>query len=221
MLIESRTLLSIVSLIVLFTSFVASFKHQNGIIFIVGLVVALLVNRSDALAPSVREMFAVTSDSSYAAMTAKPEDRIKMTPTASPPPPDFQLDAPVDAVKLVSQNTSLLESQNQQRAVYGFGRPTISEVMSGQRSPGDLVPNFNTFAHVLVGNLRTTADPQIDVDRDAPQNPELLKLVPEGSTTLVAAKDYFPNCKNAGLAGRTRVQDPRDARRCFVRTGTY
>ena len=227
MLVESKTLLSIVSLVVLFTSFIASFKHKNGLIFIIGLLASVLINQSDSIAPAIRSKFTPTEDSishdNYyiAATSTLPPMESRVNPT----PDDLSRfsKVPVDdrvAQALVTQNIGLLESQNQQRSVYGMGRPTIPEVMSGKRSPGDLVPNFNTFAHILVGNLRDPNDPQIDVDANAEQNPELLKLVPPGSK-FVAAKDYFASCKNLAPAGRTAIPDPRDARRCYIRTGVY
>jgi len=229
MLVESKTLLGVVSLVVLFTSFIASFKHKNGLIFIIGLLASVLINQSDSLAPMIRSKFSqsdeestVPRDSYYLAKTST---IAPMEPSVKKIPEELSRfsDVPVDdrvAQALVTQNIGLLESQNMQRSVYGMGRPTIPEVTSGQRSPGELVPNFNTFAHILVGNLRDPNDPQIDVDANAEQNPELLKLVPPGSK-LVAAKDYFASCKNLAPAGRTAIPDPRDAARCYVRTGTY
>jgi hypothetical protein len=229
MLVESKTLLSIVSLVVLFTSFIASFKHKNGLIFIIGLLASVLINQSDSLAPAVRSKFSqeekentISHDSYY---IAKTQSTVPMEATIKKIPEELSRfsGVPVEdrvTQALVTQNIGLLESQNMQRSVYGMGRPTIPEVTSGQRSPGELVPNFNTFAHILVGNLRDPNDPQLDVDAAAEQNPELLKLVPPGSK-LVAAKDYFASCKNLAPAGHTAIPDPRDARRCYIRSGIY
>jgi hypothetical protein len=249
MILESRTVLSIVSLVVLFTSFVASFKHKNGLIFIAGLVASVLINNCDNIAPFVRSKFTAEATTEANAEseaesknTMSGNDEKKTVPLmydAAGEDDEVYLGsalrtAPADMLsrkdELISESAKrAMYDKNDpfvdyatQRKVYGYGRPTIEEVRSGQRSAGELVPNFNTFAHVLAGHLRSPSDPETKVEAAAVQNPELLKLVPkENPGGLVAAKDYYANCKNKATAGRTVTPDERDAAQCFVRTGMY
>jgi hypothetical protein len=76
MFIESKFVLSLLALVILFLSFVASFKHQNSFIFVVGLLVCIIITRTDAWAPAIREAM-----SKFSAETKEPEPTKKTTTT--------------------------------------------------------------------------------------------------------------------------------------------
>lgn len=78
MFLESHVIISLISIIILFLSFIASFKHQNATIFFVGLIVSLLINKCEVVVPSVKKFFAMSDSTSTASTTAS-------TTTASTP----------------------------------------------------------------------------------------------------------------------------------------
>jgi hypothetical protein len=119
---------------------------------------------------------------------------------------------------LLTGNIHKLEEHNTS-PVFAFGRPTMAQFMNGSAKPQDLlrlVPDFPTMGHVLTGTLRDPSMPTLD-DSKTPQNPEVKKLETFG---LVAAPDYFPNCKTAGVLPSLSPRDPRDTLRCN-RPGIY
>ncbi len=61
MFLESHMIISLISILILFLSFIASFKHQNATIFIVGLIVSIFINKCEYVVPKVKNFFA-TSD---------------------------------------------------------------------------------------------------------------------------------------------------------------
>jgi len=225
MIFESQTLISILAIIVLFLSFIASFKHQNALIFITGLLTSLLISKCDKFIPMFQNYFDSTFNLKTSNFTAtSTTDVVPLplpsdTPSVIHVPNDMISDAndpihPEDARSLVTTNISKLEEYNQQRSVYGLGRPTMGEVLNGTGDLKKLTPDFVTFGHVLVGNLR--AENEIDLDanlsvEENPQNPELLKLAKPG---LIPSKDYFPNCKLGGVIKNLKKRDRRDINRC-------
>ncbi len=65
MLLESKLVISILALVILILSFVASFKHQNSFIFVVGLITCIALTRCDDWAPGIRSFvstFGATGD---------------------------------------------------------------------------------------------------------------------------------------------------------------
>lgn len=73
MLLESKLVISILALVILILSFVASFKHQNSFIFIVGLITCIALTRCDDWAPGIRSFvstFGATGDAATASSTA-------------------------------------------------------------------------------------------------------------------------------------------------------
>ena len=229
---ESQTLISILAIIILFLSFIASFKHQNALIFITGLLTSLLVSKCDKFIPIFKNYFEpfnseVETKKSDVEIKKDEEKKIeekknevkkneekkykeKKDMTADK---DNKIDD-VDAQALVTTNISKLENYNEQRNVYGLGRPTMGEVLNGTGDLKKLTPDFVTFGHVLVGNLRFENDIDLDAnipDEEKPQNPELLKLAKPG---LIPNTDYFPNCKLGGVIKNLKKRDRRDTNRC-------
>jgi hypothetical protein len=222
MFIESKFVLSLLALVILFLSFVASFKHQNSFIFVVGLLVCIIITRTDAWAPAIREAM-----SKFSAETKEPEPTKKTTTTEpkkyDPNPNPSNLD-PLEplgqtvARELLTANIGKLEELNTS-ASFAFGRPTMADFLNGSAQPKDLlrlVPDFPTMGHVLTGTLRDPNLPHLD-DFSTEQNPDVKRLEKHG---LVAAPDYFPNCKSAGVIQSSDPRDPRDTLRCN-RPGIY
>ena len=226
MFIESKFVLSLLALVILFLSFVASFKHQNSFIFVVGLLVCIIITRTDAWAPTIREAM-----SKFSADTKEPEAKKDTTTKTSkeepkkydPNPNPSNLD-PLEplgqtvARELLTANIGKLEELNTSVS-FAFGRPTMADFLNGSAQPKDLlrlVPDFPTMGHVLTGTLRDPNLPHLD-DFSTEQNPDVKKLEKHG---LVAAPDYFPNCKSAGVIQSSDPRDPRDTLRC-IRPGIY
>lgn len=230
MFLESKFVLSLLAIIILFLSFVASFKHQNSFIFVIGLLVCIIITRTDAWAPAIREAMskfnAAADDKSD---KPAPEKTTTPTPAApapkkfdpNPNPPNLDPTEPLGAEvahDLLTANIGKLEELNTSPA-FAFGRPTMGDFLNGNAQPKDLlrlVPDFPTMGHVLTGTLRDPKMPYLN-DSSTPQNPEVKKLEKLG---LVAAPDYFPNCKTAGVIQSSDVRDPRDTLRCN-RPGIY
>lgn len=216
MFIESKFVLSLLAIIILFLSFVASFKHQNSFIFVVGLLVCIIITRTDAWAPVIREAM---SKFQAAGDQPKKEEPKKYDPNPNAPNlnPTGQLSAEV-AHDLLTTNIGKLEELNTSKA-FAFGRPTMADFLNGSAQPKDLlrlVPDFPTMGHVLTGTLRDPSLPHLN-DFSTEQNPDVKKLEKHG---LVAAPDYFPNCKTAGVIQSSDPRDPRDTLRCN-RPGMY
>ena len=270
MFLESHVVVSLISIIILFLSFIASFKHQNATIFFVGLIVSLLINKCETVVPEMKKFFAVSDSTptedekmfskrpvesttiSAPAVTPtvvqtkkdvvapkvkpmeatntkkttttkqdvkmpdgltfhKPEVRDMNDDASKPIPPEV-------AQRLVTNSIQYAANRNQQRTVYGFGRPLIHEVTQGKASAMTAIPDFVTFGNVLVGNLRTRGEPTPDVylKSKPEQNPELLKLT--SNPNLIPSSDYFPNCKSSGLGNNETIDDvdPRDKLRCRI-----
>lgn len=251
MFLESKLITSVLSLVILFLSFMASFKHQNAAVFIVGLGVSVLLHRCDAWYPHlqgfIQQQFAADDTTeTFAAALPPPTTKKALTAAESKPvtpeevkqltirkqeKKDMRHDASsrIDAQfarELMTGNVDYLEHANQQRSVFGFGRPTQAEVMTGKGDIRNLTPDFTTFAHLLVGNLRIKNDPVLPVlhpsaDAKIQQNPEVLKLVPKNSN-LEAAKDFFPTCRDVLRSNDgTIAPDPRGALRCPITSGVY
>ncbi len=268
MLMESRMIVSTLALAILLLSFIASFKHQNSMIFIVGLIVCILLTRCDDWAPGMRQAvssFRSKEDPAPPApapvvqtTTTKPvqpakvfeksmpvaptASTVKLAPKVAPPPPakpspvskenvtmsnrydrppaDFEPNIPIspeDAQALFTTNISLLEKQGTEIL---DDRPRLGDFATGKASGTDLlklVPDFPTMGHLLVGTLRTPDEPTFKVDREAEQNPEVLKLEKYG---LVAGPDFFANCKTGGVIQTSVARDARDMQRCN-RPGIY
>lgn len=228
MFVESKFVLSLLALVILFLSFVASFKHQNSFIFVVGLLVCIIITRTDTWAPAIREAMSKFSgeapppSSDVAASTTKPATAKKTEPSkkydgAPLLNPDELVSAEV-AQDLVSANMNKLEKLNTSPA-FAFGRPTMGDFISGAAKPKDLlklVPDFPSMGHVLVGTLRDPSQPFLS-DGGVPQNPDVKALEKHG---LVAAPDYFPNCKTGSVVQSSDPRDPRDTLRCN-RPGIY
>ncbi len=133
-----------------------------------------------------------------------------------PDPSEVVVPRTVDR-QMKNLNIDYIDQRSMQRQVYGFGRPTLGEVVSSKGDLSKLTPNFVNFAHTIVGNIRDPREPGIPVDSTVPQNPELLKLqLP--APNMVVAKDYFPSCRDS-LPYHAK-QDPRSASRCRI-TGIY
>lgn len=294
MFLESHVVVSLISIIILFLSFIASFKHQNATIFFVGLIVSLLINKCETVVPQMKKFFAVsdpkTEDTPKLPVVPQYEPVKPMEPATNkdvPTPPMFTKKpvepilpvAPVAPVvtptknnvpvpkakameatnkkkttttkqdtkmpegltfhkpevrdmnddaskpipkdvahRLVTNSIQYAANRNQQRTVYGFGRPLIHEVAQGKASALAATPDFITFGNVLVGNLRTKNEPTPDVylTSKPEQNPELLKLT--SNPHLIPSSDYFPNCKSGGIGDNQTIDDvdPRDKLRCRV-----
>lgn len=264
MLIESKALISLLSLIVLLLSFLASFKRHSASIFVFGFTLCVLMNQFDVWVPHLRKWYAdleevkqrisppaVNSNNMPQIEEVKQVTHIKSDvietpqplPQMTPPsttavteekktdetlkpfrkPKESMMNmtnhiiSEETALRLISNNIGYAEKANQNRAVFAFGRPSMKEVMEGKGHIRDLVPNFHTFAHVMVGNLRLPNDPvMFKEDASIPQNPELLKLVPNGSV-LVANKDFFPSCRNPLTDNNFGIaSDPRAVSRCHA-----
>ena len=220
MFVESKFVLSLLALVILFLSFVASFKHQNSFIFVIGLLVCIIITRTDTWAPMIREAmsnFSADNDTTTA-VTEKKEQPKKITYDG----PELlnpleELDAKV-AQDLISANINKLEELNTSPA-FAFGRPTMGDFISGAAKPKDLlklVPDFPSMGHVLVGTLRDPSQPFLS-DDGVKQNPAVKALEKHG---LVAAPDYFPNCKAGSVVQSSEPRDPRDTLRCN-RPGIY
>lgn len=226
MFLESKFVLSLLALVILFLSFIASFKHQNSFIFVVGLLVCIIITRTDAWAPVIREAMSKFSADETQTAVAKPVETTaakKTQPLASKYEgpslldPNEELDAKV-AQDLLSANINKLEELNTS-PVFAFGRPTMGDFISGTAKPKDLlklVPDFPSMGHVLVGTLRDPSQPFLS-DEGVKQNPEVKALEKHG---LVAAPDYFPNCKTGSVVQSSDPRDPRDILRCN-RPGIY
>jgi hypothetical protein len=269
MFLETRMIISLISILILFLSFIASFKHQNATIFIVGLIVSVFINKCETVFPQMKKFFAtkeqeeetrpfskkplttidenimsvpeIKKEESFTipektAPTMQATNKTKTTTTrqdikmpegmtynkqhlrdmnddaSKPIPPEV-------AQRLVTNSILYSVNRNQQRAVYGHGRPLIHEVANGQRNLLAATPDFVTFGNVLVGNLRLNNEPTPDVylKSKPKQNPELLKLkqaIP--NPNLIPSSDYFPNCKSSGIGSNETIDDvdPRDKLRC-------
>lgn len=224
MFLESKFVLSLLALVILFLSFIASFKHQNSFIFVVGLLVCIIITRTDAWAPVIREaMSKFSADETPPTVAVAKPDMKKTQPLASKYEgpslldPNEELDAKV-AQDLLSANMNKLEELNTSPA-FAFGRPTMGDFISGNAKPKDLlklVPDFPSMGHVLVGTLRDPSQPFLS-DEDVKQNPAVKALEKHG---LVAAPDYFPNCKAGSVVQSSDPRDPRDTLRCN-RPGIY
>jgi len=227
MFVESKFVLSLLALVILFLSFVASFKHQNSFIFVIGLLVCIIITRTDAWAPAIREAMSkfsapdatVTSSSPSPPTATKKVEEEKSSKYDGPVSlnPMEELDAQV-ARDLLSANINKLEELNTS-PVFAFGRPTMGDFISGTAKPKDLlklVPDFPSMGHVLVGTLRDPSQPFLS-DEGVPQNPDVKALEKHG---LVAAPDYFPNCKSGSVVQSSDSRDPRDMLRCN-RPGIY
>lgn len=229
MFIESKFVLSLLAIIILFLSFVASFKHQNSFIFVIGLLVCIIITRTDAWAPAIREAmskFGADADADTtppstpppAAAVPVPEPK-KFDP--NPNVPNLDPTEPLGeevAHALVTANIGKLEDLNTSPA-FAFGRPTMGDFLNGSAKPKDLlrlVPDFPSMGHLLTGTLRDPSQPFLS-DAGVPQNPDVKALEKHG---LVAAPDYFPNCKTAGVIQSSDPRDPRDMLRCN-RVGIY
>ncbi len=254
MLVESKFVLSITSLFVLLLSFIASFKHQNALIFIIGLLISLLLNRGETFVSKIRKTFSSETETGTLNGTGSLNGSLN-DHNQNPTDTLFSLDSVLSsssssnftnintnqeqeqeqeqmqmqeqeeiseevARELVTTNINKIAELSTQQKVYGFGRPTMKDVIEGKGNVGDLVPNFSTFGHILVGNLRAPGQNDYPISDDSiQQNPELLKLVPPGSD-LVPAKDYFPNCKLGSIYQKSTSKDLRSALRCR-RNGIY
>lgn len=223
MFVESKFVLSLLALVILFLSFVASFKHQNSFIFVIGLLVCIIITRTDTWAPAIREAMSKFNAEAPTPVVTKKDDKSAKNPEPSKydgPPllnPNEELDGKV-AQDLLSGNMNKLEELNTSPA-FAFGRPTMGDFISGAAKPKDLlklVPDFPTMGHVLVGTLRDPSQPFLS-DEGAKQNPDVKALEKHG---LVAAPDYFPNCKSASVVQSSDPRDPRDMLRCN-RPGIY
>lgn len=85
MLLESKLVISILALVILILSFVASFKHQNSFIFVVGLITCIALTRCDDWAPGIRSFvstFGATGGGNEA--EKKPAPAAPATPAAAP-----------------------------------------------------------------------------------------------------------------------------------------
>lgn len=228
MFLESKFVLSILALVILFLSFVASFKHQNSFIFVIGLLVCIIITRTDTWAPVIREaMSKFSADSKEPAEPKTEEGTPKATkeePKKYDPNPNPSNLDPLEplgetvARELLTANIGKLEELNTS-ASFAFGRPTMADFLNGSAQPKDLLrlmPDFPTMGHVLTGTLRDPNLPTLD-DFSTEQNPDVKKLEKHG---LVAAPDYFPNCKTAGVIQSSDPRDPRDMLRCN-RPGIY
>ncbi len=119
--------------------------------------------------------------------------------------PEVLIDAQV-AQDLFSANISKLETLNEN--VFKGDRPTEAALYNKSLTPQDLlklVPDFPTMGHVLTSTLNDPQLPILDKSLERLENPETKKLEKYG---LVAAPDFFPNCKAGGIGGTT--SDPRD-----------
>ncbi len=225
MFIESKFVLSLLALIILFLSFVASFKHQNSFIFVIGLLVCIIITRTDAWAPTIRE--AMSKFSAEEPAESKKEQKPKVPVPEpkkydpNPNPSNLNPTVPLGetvAHDLLTANIGKLEELNTSPS-FAFGRPTMADFLNGSAQPKDLlrlVPDFPTMGHVLTGTLRDPNLPYLN-DFSTEQNPDVKKLEKHG---LVAAPDYFPNCKTAGVIQSSDPRDPRDTLRCN-RPGIY
>jgi hypothetical protein len=226
MFVESKFVLSLLALVILFLSFVASFKHQNSFIFVVGLLVCIIITRTDSWAPVIREAMSKFG-STDAEQTAAAEKATEKAAEKKPEPPKYhgapllnpeeKIDATV-ARDLLSANINKLEELNTSPA-FAFGRPTMGDFISGNAKPKDLlklVPDFPSMGHMLVGTLRDPSQPFLS-DDGVTQNPDVKALEKHG---LVAAPDYFPNCKTGSVVQTSDARDPRDTLRCN-RPGIY
>ncbi len=226
MFLESKFILSLLALVILFLSFIASFKHQNSFIFVVGLLVCIIITRTDAWAPMIREAMSKFG-AGETAKSAEPQEAAKKPTTttvtttkydgASNLDPNEAIEAKV-AQDLLSANMNKLEELNTS-PVFAFGRPTMGDFISGTAKPKDLlklVPDFPSMGHVLVGTLRDPSQPFLS-DEGVKQNPDVKALEKHG---LVAAPDYFPNCKTGSVVQTSDPRDPRDMLRCN-RPGIY
>lgn len=224
MFVESKFVLSLLALVILFLSFVASFKHQNSFIFVVGLLVCVIITRTDTWAPAIREAMSKFSgeappSSSTSATKEKDKQKPELPKYDGAPllNPDEALSGEV-AQALVSANINKLEQLNTSPA-FAFGRPTMGDFISGTAKPKDLlklVPDFPSMGHALVGTLRDPSQPFLS-DENVKQNPDVKALEKHG---LVAAPDYFPNCKTGSVVQSSDPRDPRDMLRCN-RPGIY
>lgn len=103
MLLESKLIISILALVILILSFVASFKHQNSLIFIVGLMTCIALTRCDDWAPGIRSFVssfgATTEDTTKTqATTATTNEKLKPVDNRPAPPPGafWMADPPKD-----------------------------------------------------------------------------------------------------------------------------
>lgn len=224
MFIESKFVLSLLALVILFLSFVASFKHQNSFIFVVGLLVCIIITRTDAWAPAIREAmskFGADKDVKEPEPKKEATEATKKKYDPNPNPSNLDPLQPLGetvARELLTANIGKLEELNTSPS-FAFGRPTMADFLNGSAQPKDLlrlVPDFPTMGHVLTGTLRDPNLPHLN-DFSTEQNPDVKKLEKHG---LVAAPDYFPNCKTAGVIQSLDPRDPRDTLRCN-RPGIY
>lgn len=94
---ESRMLISTLALTILLLSFIASFKHQNSMIFIVGLLVCILITRCDDWAPGIRQALSNFQNNN------KEEGFTAEVPTAAPAPaPVAPVPAPVAPARVAA-----------------------------------------------------------------------------------------------------------------------
>jgi hypothetical protein len=81
MFLDSHVIISLISIIILFLSFIASFKHQNATIFFAGLIVSLLINKCESVVPSVKKFFAMSDKPVVTNNDVKPASVITNTTT--------------------------------------------------------------------------------------------------------------------------------------------
>ena len=251
MLLESKLIISMLALVILILSFVASFKHQNSLIFVVGLITCIALTRCDDWAPGIRSFvstFGATGDAATSSSTTTTTDKKPAAATTAPekkpappgafwladPPkdvahtpalvnkdmpqqsnldPDVAIDAQV-AQDLFTGNISKLETLNEN--VFKGDRPTEAALYAKTLTPADLlklVPDFPTMGHVLTSTLNDPQLPSLDMKlaSERTPNPETKKLEKYG---LVAAPDFFPNCKAGGLGTTSEARDPASTLRC-------
>lgn len=92
MLLESKLVISILALVILILSFVASFKHQNSFIFVVGLITCIALTRCDDWAPGIRSFV-----SSFSATTGEEKKSDATEPKKSAPTPTPEKKPPAPA----------------------------------------------------------------------------------------------------------------------------
>lgn len=109
MFLESRVVVSLISIIILFLSFIASFKHQNATIFFVGLIVSLLINKCETVVPTMKKFFATSDTTTETSGSDKNSQSVPVIPQSKPLEPMKPMDVPnPPPVSLKKSNESIV-----------------------------------------------------------------------------------------------------------------